>query len=139
MELSHQHRLQSSINTDERISSHKTGKSPSHTIQFQGKAKSPVVSKAGTIPGARNIPQNLFYDPATARFASSENIDELTRRLGFVSSGERFVTFCNTGHWASLAWFALHEIQGQKNVRLYDGSMTEWTRNEGNPVQTNAE
>jgi thiosulfate/3-mercaptopyruvate sulfurtransferase len=37
------------------------------------------------------------------------------------------ITYCNTGHWASTAWFALSEIANQPNVKNYDGSMTDWT------------
>jgi thiosulfate/3-mercaptopyruvate sulfurtransferase len=38
------------------------------------------------------------------------------------------VSFCNTGHWAATNWFALSEVAGQKNVKLYAGSMVEWTQ-----------
>jgi len=37
------------------------------------------------------------------------------------------------GHLASGAWFVSNEILGNKNTRLYAGSMTEWT-NPGNPT-----
>ena len=36
------------------------------------------------------------------------------------------ITYCNTGHWASVAWFGLSEVMGNKNTAMYDGSMTEW-------------
>jgi thiosulfate/3-mercaptopyruvate sulfurtransferase len=35
---------------------------------------------------------------------------------------------CNTGHWAATNWFALSELAGQKNVKLYPGSMVDWTQ-----------
>jgi len=37
------------------------------------------------------------------------------------------ITYCNTGHMAAGAWFVLSEIMGLADVRLYDGSMHEWT------------
>ncbi len=37
------------------------------------------------------------------------------------------VAYCNTGHWAATDWFVLHEVLGREQVRLYDGSMAEWT------------
>lgn len=99
--------------------------------QFQGRAKSPVVEKAGTIPGSLNTPQSRFYDRGSARFIDAAGLSE------FVDTGgeEPIIAFCNTGHWASLAWFAVSEIAGRSSVKLYDGSMAEWTRNDGNPVQ----
>ena len=36
-------------------------------------------------------------------------------------------TYCNTGHWAATDWFVLSEILGRKDVKLYSGSMVEWT------------
>ena len=45
------------------------------------------------------------------------------------------IAFCNTGHWASVAWFGLSEILGNKKTKLYDGSMADWTSDESRPVQ----
>jgi thiosulfate/3-mercaptopyruvate sulfurtransferase len=44
------------------------------------------------------------------------------------------VSYCNTGHWASTNWFVLSEMLGRKDVRLYSGSMVEWTADAGRPV-----
>ena len=37
------------------------------------------------------------------------------------------ITFCNTGHLASLDSFVLSELLGNPNVRMYDGSLLDWT------------
>ena len=37
------------------------------------------------------------------------------------------IAFCNTGHWATLDWFVMSELLGNKDARMYDGSMLEWT------------
>ncbi|MEO0762771.1 MAG: NADH-quinone oxidoreductase subunit NuoN, partial [Pseudomonadota bacterium] len=42
--------------------------------------------------------------------------------------GRTVVSFCNTGHWAASNWFALSEIGGIEDVRLYPESMAGWTR-----------
>ena len=52
-------------------------------------------------------------------------------------SGEE-ITFCNTGHWASLGWFASHELLGNDKVRLYDGSMVEWSADDSLPMEVKA-
>lgn len=103
--------------------------------QYEGRSKSAIVSRAGTIPGAYNIPHSKFYDARSAKFASRMKITEIAAELGLANSSEPFVAFCNTGHWASLAWFAFYELKGDKNISLYDGSMTEWARRKDNPVQ----
>jgi len=38
-----------------------------------------------------------------------------------------YISYCNTGHWASIGWFALSEIAKEPNVKNYDGSMVDWT------------
>ena len=48
------------------------------------------------------------------------------------------VSYCNTGHWASTNWFVLSELLGRKDVRLYYGSMVEWTADARRPVESGA-
>lgn len=101
--------------------------------QYEGRVKSPVDRVAGTIPGAVNVEQSSFYDDKTATFASKPAIAALLKKVG-VSQDDSEITFCNTGHWASVAWFGLSEVLGNKKTRLYDGSMTEWTADPSRPV-----
>lgn len=102
--------------------------------QFEGKAKSPVVRVAGTIPGSINLDQGKFYDKDKASFIGRSELQALSSEAG-VKNDEDGIAFCNTGHWASIAWFGLSEIEGKKNVKLYDGSMAEWAADPARPVQ----
>ncbi len=63
-----------------------------------------------------------------------ETIAALAEGVGLAEDEENIV-FCNTGHWASIAWFALSEVAGNKNTAMYDGSMAEWTADPARPVQ----
>jgi thiosulfate/3-mercaptopyruvate sulfurtransferase len=45
-----------------------------------------------------------------------------------IDPAKETVSFCNTGHWAATNWFAMSEVLGQKNVKLYAGSMVEWSK-----------
>ncbi len=97
--------------------------------QYRGGAKHPAATRPGTLPGARNVPESkLTVDGGT--FVPAERVAELLNTAGLNGSGAA-ITFCNTGHWASLGWFAVSEILGNKQARVYDGSMTEWTRHGG--------
>lgn len=102
--------------------------------QYLGKGKSPVVRIEGTIPGALNIPNSEFYSAEYAAFAPLETINALTKGIG-LAENEKNITFCNTGHWASIIWFGLSEIQGNKNTSMYDGSMAEWAADPARPIQ----
>lgn len=101
--------------------------------QFEGKSKSPVVRTEGTIPGAVNIEHSKLYSAEYAVFAKPETIETLATAVGLEANEENIV-FCNTGHWASIAWFALSEVLGNKNTKMYDGSMAEWTVDPNRPV-----
>ena len=102
--------------------------------QFLGQGKSPVVRIEGTIPGARNIPHSTLYSADYASFALPETIATLAQGAG-LEEGEKNIVFCNTGHWASIAWFALSEVGGNKNTAMYDGSMAEWAADPARPIQ----
>lgn len=100
--------------------------------QFLGTDKSPVVAAYGTIPGAVNIPHSTVYDADYALFAAPETVAALVEGAG-LTVGEYSIAFCNTGHWASIAWFALSEVLGQPTA-MYDGSMAEWAQDPERPV-----
>ena len=102
--------------------------------QFLGQSKSPVVRIEGTIPGSVNLPHSKLYSAEYASFAQPETVSALTEALG-IAADEENIVFCNTGHWASIAWFALYEVGGNKNTAMYDGSMAEWAADPARPIQ----
>ena len=104
--------------------------------QYRGEAKHGMSKRAGTIPGAVNIPESEMLG-ADGRFVGAGQVEALLAAAG-VTPEEEAISFCNTGHWASLGWFAKSEILGQKNVKLYDGSMVEWSAHDELPLETKA-
>ena len=102
--------------------------------QFEGKSKSPVVRTEGTIPGSVNIEHSKLYSAEYAFFANPETVKALSEAVGLASDQEN-IAFCNTGHWASVAWFGLSEILGNKQTSMYDGSMAEWAADPARPVE----
>ncbi len=70
--------------------------------------------------------KGVFRDKAT--------LEKIFASRGVPTSGE-VVTFCNTGHWASIDWFVLSELLGNADARMYDGSMVEWTADPPKPME----
>lgn len=105
--------------------------------QFAGQAKVAAAARAGTIPGAVNIPQDKFFDAENGHFAGLARIVTLWKSQNIGQNSDQ-ITFCNTGHWASLGWFAAHELLGNKKTKLYDGSMTDWSAHPELPVVSGA-
>lgn len=103
------------------------------TEQYLGNATAPVAKAPGTIPGSANIANDLFYDGQTGDFAEKAAIDRLLKDVGIADDAQQ-IAYCNTGHWASVAWFGLSEVAGRENVSMYDGSLAEWTKDPANPM-----
>lgn len=102
--------------------------------QYEGEDKHPQARVAGTIPGANSLEESLLVREGTAHFVDRARVRELVEAAD-IRTDERVLTFCNTGHWAATAWFALSEVGGYEDVAMYDGSMVEWTSDEARPVQ----
>lgn len=100
--------------------------------QFAGKAKHGKALKAGHIPGAVLHPQNLAYDADSNQVKSAVALAEIYKD----HDNSQIISYCNTGHWAATNWFVLSELLGRKDVKLYDGSMVEWTADNANLVGT---
>lgn len=94
--------------------------------QFLGINKHGAAKRYGTIPGARNLPEDWLIDKARGTFRDPASTAKLYQMAGVPTEGEQ-ISFCNTGHWASLGWFVSHELLGNDKAKLYDGSMVEWS------------
>jgi thiosulfate/3-mercaptopyruvate sulfurtransferase len=99
---------------------------------FEGREKSPQARVGGRLPGAVLADMTGAYDADANRLRPRE---ELEKVFAVVPEGEA-ISYCNTGHSAAGNWFALSEILERPGVKLYDGSMTEWTQDPGRPVDT---
>ena len=104
--------------------------------QFLGKSKSGKALAAGTIPGSFNLQQQTLVEENTSFFKDTIIVAQLVKEVG-IESTEGEIAFCNTGHWATVAWFALSEVLGHDNVKNYDGSMVEWTADPARPLENN--
>lgn len=102
--------------------------------QFLGVNKHRLAKRLGTIPGAKNIPENWLTMNGGGMFRPKSSLLKAYLAAGVSTSGKQ-VNFCNTGHWASLGWFVSSEIMGNKDVKMYDGSMLEWSADKSLPIE----
>ena len=93
---------------------------------YLGAWKQPYVRKKGHIPGARVFPNELLTGAVPpVRFTEPEEFRQMANQLG-IDTGAALITYCNSGQLASGSWFYISELLGNKNVKLYDGSMHQW-------------
>ena len=98
---------------------------PAHLPQEQAQ-------RGGHIPTAVNVPwSKAANDDGT--FKSDEELKELYSGAG-LSWDKDIIAYCRIGERSAHTWFVLHQILGQKNVKNYDGSWTEYGSLVGVPV-----
>ena len=99
---------------------------------FLGQEKSGDVLRPGRLPGAVASNYVEAVDPATGRL---KPLDQLRAIHAGLSDG-RVINYCNTGHTAALNWFVLSEMLGRADVRLFDGSLSQWALDPARPLAT---
>jgi thiosulfate/3-mercaptopyruvate sulfurtransferase len=101
------------------------------TPRFTGEAAEPRAGLAsGHIPGSRNLPQNEFFR-ADNSFKQGGEL-----RAAFdaasVDLAKPMVTTCGSGVTACVILFGAH-LLGKEDVKLYDGSWSEWGADPATP------
>jgi thiosulfate/3-mercaptopyruvate sulfurtransferase len=97
--------------------------------EYFGTVEKSYVYAEGHIPGARVFPNELMNGAgAPAGFLPKDDLVKLMQAMNINSDADT-ITYCNSGHLASGGWFIMSELLGNRHVRLYDGSMHEWTLN----------
>ncbi|CAA6603653.1 3-mercaptopyruvate sulfurtransferase [Rhodospirillaceae bacterium LM-1] len=101
--------------------------------EFLGINKSDKVLRPGTLAGAVNLPLVWMTVDGKGAFRKQAELKSLFA-YAKVQSDAPMIVFCNTGHTASLVWFVAHELLGNDQARLYDGSLAEWTLSPERPL-----
>jgi thiosulfate/3-mercaptopyruvate sulfurtransferase len=75
-----------------------------------------------------------LIDPETGRFRPIEDLATIFALAG-LDEPDAIIPYCGGGIAASTVFFAL-KLLGHDNVRLYDGSLLEWSRDPARPMET---
>ena len=77
----------------------------------------------GHIPGALNVPYSSIY-AADGKLKAAEELQTIFKEAG-VEAGDTVITYCHIGQQATSTLLAARTLG--LNVKLYDGSMDEWS------------
>ena len=108
------------------------------THQYLGINKHPKAARYGTSPGSKNLPESWLTVNGGSKWRSESELQQLFETAGVPTTGTEYF-FCNSGHWATLGWFASSEIMGNKDAKMYDGSMIEWSNDKTLPMEVAVE
>ncbi len=96
--------------------------------------KKDYVFAYGHIKGAKVLPYKFFHSiKGSTAYYSANKLKGIVKNLG-INMNNKLIMFCNSAYECSSDWFVFHEILGQKDVRVYDGSLHQWTQYKDNPM-----
>ncbi len=94
---------------------------------YKGIKKLDFVAKTGRIPKAVNLPTSQAYKPDGTFKDKAELMKIVSDAVGNDMTKE-IITYCDTGKVCTGWSFLMTELMGYKNVKVYDGSSEEWTK-----------
>ncbi len=92
---------------------------------WAGRDSHAEAAKPGTLPQSEFFTHSNWFSGGPA-IVDARAARELAQAAGYAD--DALISFCNTGHWAATNWFALSELAGIDNVRLYPESMVGWSK-----------
>lgn len=101
--------------------------------EFNGNVAGSPLEKPGALPTAVNLPYDSLMNTRGNALLGAKALQALFEKAGAALEGPQ-LSYCHTGHRTALVWFVSHEILGNKEARLYDGSTLEWSTTPGSPL-----
>lgn len=101
---------------------------------FSGAKPLNSVQRKGHITGALNVPMSTVINVDGSTFVHAKTLISRLANAG-VAIDQPVITYCGGGIAATLDAFAL-KLVGATDVRVYDGSLSEWSADEALPMST---
>lgn len=93
---------------------------------WEGKQSHAAAARPGTLPQSEYFTHSRWFTSGPTTL-DADAVRRLASENGY-GANEELVSFCNTGHWAATNWFALSELAGIEDVKLYPESMVGWSQ-----------
>lgn len=88
---------------------------------------------SGHIPGSLNLPFTKLINQETGTLHPTETLRNIFKEHG-IDTTRPLVMTCGSGVTASVLYLAAKEM-GVEDVRVYDGSWSEWASKKKSPIQ----
>ena len=92
--------------------------------------------KSGHIPKSKNLYYNDLINQDTKKFIEKEEIKNLIKKSD-VDTKKDMICSCGSGVTACILKFAIELVSKNKNIKIYDGSWSEWGIVEDSPCEKN--
>jgi thiosulfate/3-mercaptopyruvate sulfurtransferase len=103
---------------------------------FSGEKKMDCVPVRGHIPGAFNMPTSCAFN-GDKTFKTKEELNAIVEAAAGKDRSAAIITYCDMGQCCPIWSYLMRQVLGYPNVKLYVGSMQEWTQDSSAPVTRN--
>ncbi len=93
-------------------------------------------SKHGHIPGAKSLQAAALMNPKNRQLMKSIDEIEFLVEEREATPDKTIICYCGTGREATNLFLVFKWYLGYPDVKLYEGSITEWTQRDDNPTVT---
>jgi len=100
-------------------------------VAYSGAVTEPFCKKPGHIPNAKSLPAPWIWNensPGIFTYKDSKTLRTMASGTFGDPGNQEIIVYCGVGGYASSWWFALTQILGYQNVKIYDGSAQEWAK-----------
>ena len=92
--------------------------------------------KSGHIPKSKNLFFNNLINQDSKKFLNKKEIKNIINNLE-IDDKKEIICSCGSGVTACILKFAIELIDKDKNIKIYDGSWSEWGTIEDSPYEKN--
>jgi thiosulfate/3-mercaptopyruvate sulfurtransferase len=94
---------------------------------YFGVVREPHAERAGHIPGTKCLPAPWVWTKE-GTYKDITVLKEMASSLPGEPGPQEIIIYCGVGGYTSTWWFILTQILGYQNVKFYDGSAQDWTK-----------
>jgi thiosulfate/3-mercaptopyruvate sulfurtransferase len=100
---------------------------------YFGITREPYCQRPGHIPGAKCLPAPWVWN-ADGTYRNTEELRKMAAGVAGETGSQEIIIYCGVGGYTSAWWFILTQMLGYQNVKFYDGSAQDWTRDPEMPI-----
>ena len=109
---------------------------------YFGIVQEPWAKRPGHIPSAKCLPSPWLWTFAKDKngaitygtWKDANEIGEMAFAVLGEDASQELIVYCGVGGYAGTTWFALSQVVGYTNAKIYDGSIQDWTADPNAPV-----